>query len=208
MTLRRLAFLLCAILLSSGAAARGPGDFDYYVLSLSWSPAYCLLHAGDRAECDKGYGFVLHGLWPQYEQGGYPKDCGSTEQMSEVARRVGAITYPSPYLAQHEWQSHGRCTDLSALDYFRAADKAFTSVTIPRAFEAPAAPLRLGLAEILTAFRTANPKYKQTGMVLICKDAALAEIRFCLDKNLNPRRCGAGVSSQCRARTITVQPVD
>src|ERR1700684_1900619 len=54
------------------------GIFDYYVLSLSWAPTYCLTHTADGAECSgKGYGFVLHGLWPQYESGGYPDRCDS-----------------------------------------------------------------------------------------------------------------------------------
>ena len=39
------------------------GQFDHYVLSLSWAPTYCLTHANDSEECSgKGYGFVLHGL--------------------------------------------------------------------------------------------------------------------------------------------------
>ncbi len=54
------------------------GQFDYYLLSLSWAPTYCLTHADDGAECSsKGYGFVLHGLWPQYDAGGYPENCGT-----------------------------------------------------------------------------------------------------------------------------------
>src|ERR1700709_985537 len=32
-----------------------PGDFDYYVLALSWSPGFCALSGGrDRQQCDGG----------------------------------------------------------------------------------------------------------------------------------------------------------
>ncbi len=44
------------------------GDFDYYVMSLSWSPASCELTGEARGDpqCDagNGRGWVLHGLWP------------------------------------------------------------------------------------------------------------------------------------------------
>ena len=58
-----------------------PGKFDYYVLALSWSPSYCEAareRAPDRApdrQCGgRPYSFVVHGLWPQYEQG-FPSYC-------------------------------------------------------------------------------------------------------------------------------------
>src|SRR3977135_1905030 len=60
-------------------AASTPGDFDFYVLSLSWSSGFCETPAGARArgQCDASVnlGFVVHGLWPQDEHG-YPSDCG------------------------------------------------------------------------------------------------------------------------------------
>ena len=33
-----------------------PGDFDYYVLSLSWSPTYCSGHGGESGGDGGGYG--------------------------------------------------------------------------------------------------------------------------------------------------------
>ena len=58
-------------------------DFDFYVLSLSWSPTYCGSEAGrdDRQQCGSGrpYAFVVHGLWPQYERG-WPEDCRLREK--------------------------------------------------------------------------------------------------------------------------------
>ena len=51
------------------------GQYDYFLLSLSWSPSYCLIHQEDRIQCSRGFGFVLHGLWPQNADGGYPENC-------------------------------------------------------------------------------------------------------------------------------------
>jgi ribonuclease T2 len=53
-----------------------PGEFDFYVLSLSWSPSFCE-EASERgnsgrsqAQCGgRPFSFVVHGLWPQYERG-------------------------------------------------------------------------------------------------------------------------------------------
>ena len=62
----------CALATSATARHRKspdaePGTFDYYLLSLSWSPAYCLSDPG-AAECNgpRRFGFIVHGLWPQY----------------------------------------------------------------------------------------------------------------------------------------------
>lgn len=35
------------------------GVFDYYLLTLSWSPTFCLTHKDDTQCSGKGYGFVL-----------------------------------------------------------------------------------------------------------------------------------------------------
>ena len=91
--------------LAQGDRGGMPGDFDYYILALSWSPTFCGGqdrsdggdrggHGGqygeDRGNGGRGYGsrdlgeqcsgvrpyaFVLHGLWPQYERKGWPEMC-------------------------------------------------------------------------------------------------------------------------------------
>ena len=69
---------------TSAALPISHGDFDYYVLVLSWSPTHCSSDAGhgrgNDMQCRSGrpFGFVLHGLWPQYERG-YPQACESDE---------------------------------------------------------------------------------------------------------------------------------
>ena len=49
-----------------------PADFDYYVLVLGWSPTYCLKEGDERhdpqCETTLSHDFVLHGLWPQYDE--------------------------------------------------------------------------------------------------------------------------------------------
>src|SRR5277367_6197544 len=83
--------LACVALLGIAAAGtasaqdgrqNAPGEFDFYVLSLSWSPSFCE-EASERgrsgrsqgAQCGgRPFSFVVHGLWPQYERG-FPEYC-------------------------------------------------------------------------------------------------------------------------------------
>ena len=72
--------------------SRAPGpahgsSFDYYVLALSWSPGFCATHSRSL-QCGGDDGFVLHGLWPQYLNGGYPSDCKGPAFSKSVSGRV------------------------------------------------------------------------------------------------------------------------
>jgi ribonuclease T2 len=204
-TVRWLALLLC--LGCSVASARHhhratsqqgqAGQFDYYLLSLSWSPTYCLTHQDDRAQCSgKGYGFVLHGLWPQYDAGGYPRDCADSP-LSAQAEALGETLYPSPKLVQHEWTQHGTCSGMDAESYFRTADRATAVVRTPNALEAPRTTLLMSGEAIASAFRTTNPSLPEDGLAVVCSRGQLSEIRICLDRALAVRSCGRDVRSTC-----------
>ena len=181
------------------------GQFDYYVMSLSWAPTYCLTHTDDGAECSgKGYGFVLHGLWPQYESGGYPEKCSTQFDLSAEAAAKGRTIYPSPRLMQHEWQEHGTCSGLDALSYFRAADQATAAVKVPPALETPRSAQSLTAAQIAGLFRSANPRMPTDAMTVACSRGGLSEVRVCLTKDLTVRSCGSRVRSSCPQGPVSV----
>src|SRR3712207_2977920 len=96
----------------------GPaGEFDFYVLALSWSPAYCELEGNhrDRDQCEpgRGLGFVVHGLWPQFERG-YPTECGPFGRSpSRVALAEAGDVFPSEGLARNQCRKHGSCSGKS-----------------------------------------------------------------------------------------------
>ena len=61
------------------------GQFDYYLLSLSWAPNYCANHPGDHSnECKIGSHttFVLHGLWPQANSDPPPMSCSNASPVA------------------------------------------------------------------------------------------------------------------------------
>src|SRR6185437_2063748 len=174
------------------------GQFDYYVLSLSWAPTYCQTHTDDGDECSgKGYGFVLHGLWPQYDAGGYPENCPAQFDLSADAATKGRTLYPSERLMQHEWREHGTCSGLDAREYFNTAHRATAVVKIPAAMEAPRSEQRLTAERIANLFQGSNPQLPEGAMTLTCSRAELSEIRVCLTRDLKPRSCGRGVHSNC-----------
>src|SRR5215475_12842010 len=108
-----------------------PGVFDYYLLTLSWSPEFCHSHA-DKPECQSGHhGFVVHGLWPQYVDG-YPEKCSNAPGLSNPAEMVDIM--PDAGLVGHEWTTHGTCSGLGAEEYFKLLRRAFTSVKVPERF--------------------------------------------------------------------------
>ena len=82
--MRSIVIILLALAAFTPPAHAGgerAGDFDYYVLSLSWSPTWCAIEGDDRGadQCDArhDYGWILHGLWPQNERG-YPSYCNTS----------------------------------------------------------------------------------------------------------------------------------
>ena len=202
-----------ALLFAGGADARhhretrggSPGQFDYYLLTLSWSPAYCVLHPGDGAQCQgRGFGFVLHGLWPQFDAGGYPQYCGDPRLPPDAAA-LGERIYPAPGLVRHEWERHGTCSALGPVGYFQAADRALAAVRIPAPLQAPRADLSMTGSQVMAAFQAANPGLPDHALTVACGRGELSEVRICLTRDLHPRDCGRGVRSSCPASPVLVR---
>jgi len=187
------------------------GDFDFYVLALSWSPGFCALGGAEKAreQCQTGMGlgFVVHGLWPQFEQG-FPSDCDSAGRpVSRVALEAAKGLFPSEGLARHEWRKHGSCSGRSPQDYFADVRAARESVTIPPEFERLKKEEEVSPAEILRAFGKANPRLRAGMAAVTCAKGYLQEVRLCLSKDLRAfRPCPDVTRNSCRAQTIKVTP--
>ena len=190
------------------ATASEAGRFDYYVLTLSWSPVYCEHHPEDRQQCGaRRFGFVLHGLWPQYTNGGYPSSCAAPSPLTEDARAYGRTVFPSEKLVAHEWQKHGTCSGMDPKAYFKAADDARSAIRIPPELE-PGARTRETTAQAVSkAIRDSNPRITNRGLAVVCSGPELAEVRVCLSKDLQPTACGSGVRDTCRSGAIRVPGV-
>ncbi len=116
-----VASVLAAFVPVAAARAAGPppsatAPFDYYVMALSWSPGFCDL--GGRRKSPRqcaagaGYGFVVHGLWPDNRFGPDPADCESEADISSVDLAAAQGLYATDSLAAYEYRKHGTCTGL------------------------------------------------------------------------------------------------
>ena len=210
---------LAALLLTSAASAEptppdliAPASFDYYVLTLSWSPGFCDTGGESRSpeQCDSGSNatFVTHGLWPNDANGGDP--CGDKLQQDYIpsnALGVGERVYPTRGLAIHEWRTHGVCTGLDAAHYFKAVQFARDEFTIPEQLRHPTSRFQTSPGEIEKAFIDANANLTADSMAVTCQRGELIDVRFCLTRDLRAFAiCPEVARRTCRGGSISVSP--
>ncbi|MBF9048731.1 ribonuclease T [Roseobacter sp. HKCCD9010] len=206
--------ILLALLLVAGIAraeGEAAGEFDYYVLSLSWTPSWCAIEgdARESEQCDpgQGYGFTLHGLWPQYERG-WPSYCPTSERAPSRAMTADMIDIMgSSGLAWHQWRKHGVCSGLSATDYYALSREAYERVTRPDLLRQLDREVRLPAAVIEEAFLEANPALAPDMLTVTCRDRRIQEVRLCFTRDLEPRLCGDDVVRDCTLADAVFSPM-
>jgi ribonuclease T2 len=198
----------------NGSGPRGasqPGAFDFYVLSLSWSPGFCATGGAEKgkSQCRDGadIGFIVHGLWPQYDHG-YPSDCRGDTSLPRSALAETDGVYPDRGLARYEWRKHGICSGLDPEAYFGAAKAARDAVTIPSRFKDPHAAQSLSPGDVTKAFLDANPALRPEMLAAICQHGTLDEVRVCFNRDLKSfRACPEVVREGCRGETMAIPAV-
>jgi ribonuclease T2 len=190
------------------------GRFDFYVLSLSWSPSFCAA-ASEREEARaptlqcgaRPYSFVVHGLWPQYDRG-FPEYC--QVPAPRLDRRIVSSLLdlmPAPHLIFNEWDRHGTCSGLAPRAYFETVRKARAVVKIPPEYIDLQEPLSVAPAAVETAFRTANPGLSPNGIAIGCDKRRLTEVRICLSKELKFRDCAEIARRTCTRDQLVMPPL-
>lgn len=201
---------------SYGAGRGGDqaGDFDYYVMALSWSPTYCADNGsqgggsqGGDPQCNgaRPYAFVLHGLWPQHNRG-WPQYCATGGRSWVPDRTIDAM--PSRRLIINEYKKHGTCSGLKPEAYYDLSRRAFDSVKIPARYQRPRDALRVSPGEVVDDFVKANPDLRPEMIAVTC-DRRLRELRVCFDRDLKPRACGGNENrgSLCSRDEVILPPV-
>lgn len=200
-------------LLSAGLALAGgkPGEFDYYVLSLSWSPNWCALEGDARnsPQCapQHDHGWILHGLWPQYHRG-WPDYCQTAERApSRQMTAAMADIMGTSGLAWHQWKKHGTCSGLSAPAYYALSREAYGRITRPDLLRRLTKPVKLPAKVIEEAFLEANPDLEADGLTITCKAGHIQEARICLSRDLDPVPCGRDVIRDCTLKDALFTPI-
>jgi ribonuclease T2 len=191
-----------------------PGVFDYYVLSLSWSPSFCEAaaeRAPDRVpqqQCGvRPYAFVVHGLWPQFERG-FPERCQNpSPRLNRDIVSSMLDLMPARRLVYHEWDTHGTCSGLTPRAYFSTVRKARAAVTIPSEFRDVKAYLTVAPQEVHDAFVEANPGATTRSVIVTCSGRRLSEVRICLTKDLKFRDCASPRGGACRRDQVVMPPM-
>lgn len=199
-------------------AAKHDGDavpvgsgFDFYVLSLSWSPSYCEAEGAEanRQQCSGGrpYAFVVHGLWPQYERG-YPQDCATGERdVPNNALRSLYDIMPSAGLIRHQWRKHGSCAGLSQSDYFKVVRKARNVIAVPGEFARLDNYRTVSPQDVERSFLRSNPSLPANAIAVTCDKRYLREVRICLTRQLSFRACEEVDRRACRSSKAVMPPV-
>ncbi|MEM7427244.1 MAG: ribonuclease T [Pseudomonadota bacterium] len=199
-----------------GRADDRPGDFDYYVLAISWSPTFCGQRDNRRRnpqQCDVGrrFSFVVHGLWPQYDRG-WPDYCRTNNRYvpnSQIREMLPIM--PSKRLIIHEWRKHGTCSGLSQRQYFGATRELFGRFLVPARYVAPSRTILTTPDELVNDIVKTNLWLKPAMISVQCGNARgrarLSEVRVCFSRDLKPVACGHNERRRCRARTLVMPPV-
>ena len=215
---RRLARLaaalgLAASLSGSAGAQDRAGDFDFYVLALSWSPSFCASPEGrsnrDQCRTETPHGFVVHGLWPQRETG-YPADCPTDEPQRVPQSLVEEMRdiMPGGRLVGGQWRKHGTCSGLDQTEYFALVRQAYERVTIPPDLADPGTRRHAAARWIEEAFAAANPGLSAGGIAVACEGGRLSEVRICLTRQLDFRRCPEVDRRGCRDARLVIPDDD
>ncbi len=185
---------------SQAGAATGV-QFDYYLLNLSWSPEFCVTHPTGQ-QCKEKRAFIVHGLWPENNDGTYPQHCADRQGPSKPAEWADVM--PDEGLVKHEWETHGTCTVYSGDAYFALLRKAYGQVKIPASILPQGQETMMTPAAILAEFAKENPTFPEGSFALSCGNNRLTAIEACMSKDLQPIAC-KGIRS-CRANVVKITP--
>ena len=205
------------VFLNGPVAARSDNSrpFDYYVLSLSWSPTYCNSRTGrrDKVQCARGrrFAFVVHGLWPQYNRG-WPQFCNTNQRWVGRGRiREMLDIMPSKRLIIHEWKKHGSCARIGQKAYFKLIRKLYDKVLIPARYLSPQKPVLITPQTLVSDYLKTNRGLDAASLSVQCGNARdrarLSELRICFSKSGEFTRCGPNERRRCRAKTLVLPPV-
>jgi ribonuclease T2 len=215
----RLLISLALVVICAGMASaqdrrqNAPGEFDFYVLALSWSPSFCEAAAERRnsgrsqTQCSRPYSFVVHGLWPQYERG-FPEYCQRPAPRLDRNIMTSMLDLmPAPGLIFNEWDKHGTCSGLGARAYFENIRKARAAIKIPEEFLQLSEEKTIAPGDLEAAFMKINPGLDSSAISVTCSSRRLSEVRICLNKEMQFRACEEIDRRACRRDEVVMPPV-
>ena len=175
---------------------------DYYMLSLSWSPAFCekMIARNDgnvpeslKFQCgpDNHFGWVVHGLWAQSltpescttpdgkSMPLHPRYCGGDlPALAPATIAPFMCTQPGADLLQGEWEKHGSCGFDNPVAYFEKTRVLFNALVLPES--------NPGAKELFRWMKQNNPALKAVRLGFA---AGANELQVCYTPGWQVRDC-------------------
>ena len=164
------------------------GSFDYYLLSLSWSPTYCGTSSGrnNKQQCGgpQPHGMVVHGLWPQFADGTWPQCCQKVASVkpSPAVEQASKVMIGTRLLS-HEWTKHGACVTSRQDEYFGKINQVTDSLGLAPGLSGS------GQERIRVTDLKRHWAVPPAAITVQCKGTRLKEVHICLNKDLSPIAC-------------------
>lgn len=176
------------------------------VLAYYWWPQECRRPASaDTPGCKAGFGFKVHGLWPDSVGQTWPQFCRAPTPIDLKTLRANYCMTPSTSLLQHEWAKHGTCGWPSASAYFKATRKIADTISLPDVDQLPKDGLTAGA--VRDAIVAVNPKLDRSMLFIgTDKNQWLTEMRVCLTTKSKPMPCVEGDYGAADRATVRVWP--
>ncbi|MEO6040677.1 MAG: ribonuclease T [Croceibacterium sp.] len=177
-----------------GPARRAP--IGQYTLAVTWAPEFCRNDRDPNSiECSGrsgGFGFVLHGLWPESRSGPPPQWCSITPRPSPQLIRQNLCMTPVPTMLEHEWARHGSCMAKTPAAYYAAAAHLWSGLHWPDA-DRLSRQRNLTVGDLRAAIALANPAWRPEQIGVVTSPGGwLRELRLCYSRRLKPVACARG----------------
>jgi ribonuclease T2 len=198
-----LAVALVVLLSAQGSEAQGPTKDFMFLFVQGWPGTICKDWGCQNlpSTTHPGAGFLIHGLWAQYYDHGWPQNCDPSNVFSEseVSDLLPDMNVRWPSIMgemdgddfwTHEWSRHGTCATSvfpTQHDFFSATLSLRDKYDVEGILSASG----------ITPGGTYNTRDVSDAVVattgyapaITCKNSDLWEIWICLDKSLSPVEC-------------------
>ncbi|KEH30000.1 putative ribonuclease T(2) [Medicago truncatula] len=176
-------------------------NFDFYMLSHTWPPSFCLKKNCKGRLLGK---FTIHGLWPQNNSSPQPAGCTSnyTFKAEDLPAKLKtdwpAIIGDDTDLWKYEWNEHGTCSMLTPNEYFKHSLALYGKPG--KNIKDILAKAKIKAGEELvkrTDIEAAIKNHIKKEPQIVCDPTKeyLLEIRICYDKSDNYKDCASYTTS-------------
>lgn len=220
--------VFCILAATSTVSRAAPGNVDvtYLLFSQQWSVGYCSGAYQDKCITENERNFwTIHGLWPSSNKSD-PEFCNKTLRYNATVLQPIVeqleLYWPSVTVKnfnifwKHEWQKHGTCATMvpeldGLFNFFNSTLNLFYKYNLTEYLYNSGVTPSSQKAYTLEAVRMALLDDMKESTNFVCYNnknysaPVLAEIRLCLNKELQPINC-AYRSSGCGRGSIFYLP--